>query len=582
MKTSSRSLWGMALLTLALLILGLGGCATQSPLLERATGPSADALLRQAEQQDPSQAAATRFRAADILAREGKDTQAMEVLANLDDGKLPPQQRVQWALLLSRLALDNQDDSRVLQATALLEEGLDLPLDQANTLLERRGLALGNVGEPLASLEALLAVQSSTDDDTLNDAIWRQLSRLDTAGRGELAKDANSLTRGWLSLLELQRQSNGDISRFFDQLETWRSENPRHPAARRLPEDLVTLGELRGTRVERMAILLPSDGPLAEVAKQIRQGIESRHAIAEREGDQPPDLIYLDTYRADLESLYAQAVMNGAQVVLGPLSKEKVSELESRQQLPLPTLALNYGTASRSQASNLFQYGLSVEDEAEVIARGAARDGHRLAAALVPDNDWGQRVGEAFKQAFEEQNGEVAVLLHYNPKEPVNHTVARLLRRSGDVDMLFLLALPSYARQVPPNLDYHDAREMPIYATSQSYEGRPQPRIDQDLNDIRFVDIPWLIPDAAAGGADALPFGDSYQELSEDKDPGLLKLNAMGVDAFELGRRLPQLQALPGNVMSGATGRLGIGDNGRIERDLPWAQFADGVPQLPR
>jgi len=54
---------------------------------------------------------------------------------------------------------------------------------------------------------------------------------------------------------------------------------------------------------------------------------------------------------------------------------------------------------------------------------------------------------------------------------------------------------------------------------------------------------------------------------------------AMGVDAYELARRLPQLQAISGSELFGATGTLSAGKDGRIKRRLPWARFVNGVPQ---
>jgi len=145
--------------------------------------------------------------------------------------------------------------------------------------------------------------------------------------------------------------------------------------------------------------------------------------------------------------------------------------------------------------------------------------------------------------------------------------------------MLFLLALPEYARQVPPTLDYYYSGDLPIYATSHLFEGRPQPRLDHDLDDVLFVDIPWQIPDAAVGGVEALPYLDSYRRLREESDPAMFRLMAMGVDAYELARRLPQLQAISGSELFGATGTLSPAEDGRIQRRLPWARFVNGVPQ---
>jgi outer membrane PBP1 activator LpoA protein len=146
-------------------------------------------------------------------------------------------------------------------------------------------------------------------------------------------------------------------------------------------------------------------------------------------------------------------------------------------------------------------------------------------------------------------------------------------------DILCLLALPDYARQVPPTLDYYNAASVPIYATSHLFEGRLQPRLDRDLDDIQFVDIPWQIPDAAVGGVEVLPFVDSYRELRQEADPALFRLRAMGVDAYELARRLPQFQALTSSELFGATGILRVDQEGRIHRQLPWARFVNGVPQ---
>ena len=95
----------------------------------------------------------------------------------------------------------------------------------------------------------------------------------------------------------------------------------------------------------------------------------------------------------------------------------------------------------------------------------------------------------------------------------------------------------------------------------------------------QFLDIPWQIPEAAVGGEDALPFTESYRLLREESDPNLFRLNAMGVDAFELARRLPEFQLVSGSELYGATGTLRAGQDGRIQRLLPWARFVNGVPQ---
>jgi outer membrane PBP1 activator LpoA protein len=197
---------------------------------------------------------------------------------------------------------------------------------------------------------------------------------------------------------------------------------------------------------------------------------------------------------------------------------------------------------------------------------------------MVPDNDWGRRVGEAFWEAWRDLGGDVANAVRYDPQSPATES-ARRAATNPQPDMMFLLALPEYARQVPPNLDYIDSGDLPIYATSHLFAGQLQPRLDADLNDVLFADIPWQIPDAAVGGVEALPFLDSYRTLREESNSTMFRLMAMGVDAYELALRMPQLQAISGTELFGATGTLSADDDGRIQRRLPWARFADGVPQ---
>src|SRR5699024_6531653 len=131
-------------------------------------------------------------------------------------------------------------------------------------------------------------------------------------------------------------------------------------------------------------------------------------------------------------------------------------------------------------------------------AARARADGHRSAALLIPGNGWGRRVGDAFTASWRQAGGEITRVIHYNPGQPATESTRRAVAAPRP-DMLFLLALPDYARQVPPTLDYYYADGLPVYATSHLYEGIDQPRLDKDLNGVVFVDIPWQIPEAAVG-----------------------------------------------------------------------------------
>ena len=162
------------------------------------------------------------------------------------------------------------------QAGQLLDE-VELPREASLTVRERLGMALAEVDEPLAAARALIRVQGETDREDLNDPIWAQLSRLDSRELAALREGGDDLTLGWVALTELVRTSGSDIQRLFARLEDWRGSHRGHPAARRLPGEITALGELRGQRVDHIAVFLPESGPLAGIAKAMRQGIRTHH-----------------------------------------------------------------------------------------------------------------------------------------------------------------------------------------------------------------------------------------------------------------------------------------------------------------
>ena len=310
----------------------------------------------------------------------------------------------------------------------------------------------------------------------------------------------------------------------------------------------VSIPELAAVEIRRIAVALPESGPLSSVANAIASAMRRHHEL---HGDNV-QLNFINASQYSLDEIYQRAEQMNAQLLIGPIDKSQVTQLEQRDSVPLPTLALNYGNSASNQAPQLLQYGLSAEDEARQAARRAFQDGHRQMSIMVPDNAWGRRVGEAFWNEWQSQGGEITNAVRYNPSNAVANAVKTALNVSGDrarlgnIDALFLLALPEYARQVPPTLDYYYAPNLPVYATSHLHEGRLQTRLDQDLNDVMFIDIPWQIPDAAVGGEEALPFYSTYAELRNESDASMFRLMAMGVDAYELGIRLSDLSALDG------------------------------------
>ena len=57
----------------------------------------------------------------------------------------------------------------------------------------------------------------------------------------------------------------------------------------------------------------------------------------------------------------------------------------------------------------------------------------------------------------------------------------------------------------------------------------------------------------------------------------LMRLYAMGADAWLLINQFNELRQVPGYRLSGLTGILSAGTNCNVERDMTWYQYQDGA-----
>jgi len=90
-------------------------------------------------------------------------------------------------------------------------------------------------------------------------------------------------------------------------------------------------------------VLLPESGRFADAAKVVRAGI-----ITAREADPPrrrPQLRFYDSTADSPTTLVRKAIMNGADLVIGPLQKPAVGKLARLTGLSIPVLAMNHVSA---------------------------------------------------------------------------------------------------------------------------------------------------------------------------------------------------------------------------------------------
>jgi outer membrane PBP1 activator LpoA protein len=140
-------------------------------------------------------------------------------------------------------------------------------------------------------------------------------------------------------------------------------------------------------------------------------------------------------------------------------------------------------------------------------------------------------------------------------------------RRRGDIDFIFAASQAANARLLRPQLRFHFAGDLPTYATSDSFE--PDVAANEDLDGLTFPDMPWML-----GGALADSVSAAARVAWPGVNPRRNRLFAFGFDAYRLLSTLRG--ASPGASIQGLTGRLSVGADGRVRRELDWAQLKGG------
>ena len=458
----------------------------------------------------------------------------------------------------------------------------------------------------LSARERVLLDPLLTDPDAQLEnqfAIWETLNRLTDSELQQLrtAPPPDPLS-GWMELVELSRLYMQQPEALAEVTPHWQQRYPGHPATAAFIPKLLDNLSLVGQTPGQIALLLPLNGKLAEAASAIRDGVLAAYYDVPDTALQPRLEIYDSGDTADTAlAAYQQAVLDGAQFIIGPLRKEAVQALATQPQLAVPVLALNQLEAAAPINPSLFQFGLAPEDEAREVARLAWREGYTRTIALVPESDWGERVYAAFTDEWQQLGGEILDTRRYDSSKADHGKIisgslnldssktryqqlTRLLgmslefepRRRKDVDFFFLIATPNQARLIRPQLRFYRASALPVYATSRVYSGQSSAAQDIDMDGIVFCDMPWTLDKDG-----------SWQHLQQTitdfwpADAGrYARLYALGIDAYRLVPYLGKASVGMFGAYRGVTGNLTLIDQGHISRTLRCAEFRQGMPVL--
>jgi len=558
----------------------------------------------EAETRLSPQKEALQIRAAEAVLQPETKLQAQQYLSAVDESVLSKDLLVRKRVASAELALLNGQPQVALDtAPAKL---INLSEKYNLHLLAIRAKALKSAGMMKQSIETRIALnQLLRKPGQLkknNELIWQTLLNTNNQELNSWSASNNSpeLT-AWLSLVAIQKRPYENQPSLDSEIQQWRTKYSNHRIPNHIIDSIVKDYASFHIAPNKIALLLPLTGRYSKVAEAVYAGITTAREFGEA-FNPPSELVVYDTGDNPTSALsyYRRAVTEGADFIIGPFQKDAVRSLASQGSLPVPTLSLNYTDSELDGAQNLYQFGLLPEDEAKQVAERASFENKGAALVLVPEGEWGTRFLSSFTNRFHElggsviqseryfpQNSDYSVaiksLLQLNQSEQRRRTVQSIVkadlefepRRRQDADFVFIAASPQQARLIRPQLSYHFASDLPVFATSHVFSGNENISADKDINGITYCDVPWLL---SADPAMEL-LRDSLDLKSSSSSSRLPRFAALGVDAYQV---IPHLQRLAANEFDryqGTTGKLSVDRQNRIYRELVWAKFEKGRPE---
>lgn len=532
---------------------------------------------------------------------------AQKLISSTSNNELLPQQRIDLTLDQAQVYVlihQNTNALNTLKKVNRDESMLSKPQHiKLLRLLAKAEEQQGNIISSINQRTQLLPLLHDKEKKQTLFNIWLSLQTLSPKEKTTILNDSDSsYLQGWITLNTIIHTTHSNQS-INQQLASWKNNFPSHPASQLLPTHIES--KTTHDTPNHIALLLPLTGPLKEQAQAIRNGFFTAYYSWKKDEAHPPTISVYDTYNKNINTVYKDAIKKGADFVVGPLAKNNIEKLIHSNTISIPTIALNTTSKNPQYNYNLYQYGLSPNDEIIQLTDKAIQSQHTHALIIAPKSAWGDDIVEKIKTQWTDQGGDIRGTMQYQNQNTLSANIKELLkiqasynrgyairrilglknvriisRRRQDFNIIILVSQPAMARQIQPLLKFYFAGDIPTYSLSTIYDGIPNADRDKDLNNILFCDIPWVLKPQAMHPTTLNTLQQQIQSLWKDSYQTNTKLYALGIDAFSLTTNLHTMVLLPDFGIKGATGALYLDTNNHIYRQLPWAQFSYGVPKL--
>ncbi|OOF61822.1 MULTISPECIES: penicillin-binding protein activator [Rodentibacter] len=549
-----------------LLSVALAGCSNLfgssfTETLQRDANASSEFYMNKLEQtQNVEDKETYKLLAARAFIVENKIAQSEAVLSEL--GELNDAQKLDRTLIEARLSAA-KGANEVAESQLRLIDLNKLSVSQKSRYYETQATVFENRKDMIAAVKARIKMDENLTDVQRRqnnvDKTWALLRSANTGVINNAPDDGNVALGGWLTLIKAYNDNIRQPVQLSQALQNWKNAYPNHAAATLFPKELQSLLNFQQTNLAQIGLVLPISGDGQILGNTILSGFN------DAKGNSTIPVQIFDSAIYSIDEITAQAKEAGVKALVGPLLKQNVESIINNpvSVQGMDVLALN-ATPNARAINQICYYGLSPEDEAESAATKMWNDGVRTPVVAMPQNELGQRVGNAFNVRWQQLASTDANIRYYNLPADVPYF---LQENASNSTALYAVASPDELAEIKGYLA-NSAPNLKIYASSRSNSASNSAEYVTQMNGVQFSDIPFFKEATSA----------QYQKVagSTGGEYQLMRLYAMGADAWLLINHFNELRQVPGYQLSGLTGILSAGPNCNVERDMTWFQYQDG------
>ena len=554
-----------------LLSLALAGCSNLfdssfTETLQRDANASSEFYMDKLNQAQNAEDKETyKLLAARVLIAENKVAQSEALLSEL--GALNNAQKLDRTLIEARIAAAKGANEEAESRLRTIDLSKLSPSQKAR-FYETQAVVAENRKDVIEAIKARIKMDENlTDVQRRQDNVdksWALLRSANTGVINNAADEGNPALGGWLTLIKAYNDNIRQPVQLSQALQNWKAAYPNHAAATLFPKELQSLLNFQQTNLSQVGLILPMSGEGQILGKTILSGFN------DAKGNSSIPVKIFDSSTTPISEIIAQAKQAGINALVGPLLKQNVDAIVANPAVVQGMDVLTLNTTPNAQAINqLCYYGLSPEDEAESAATKMWNDGVRNPVVAMPQNELGQRVGNAFNVRWQKLTSTDANIRYYNLAADVPYFFQE---NGADANALYVVANPDELAEIKGYLTNNNAANVKIYASSRSNAATNSADYAAQMNGVQFSDIPFFKESS----------GTQYKKVagSTGGEYQLMRLYAMGSDAWLLINHFNELRQVPGYRLNGLTGILSAGPNCNVERDMTWFQYqnANAVP----